>query len=208
MYRCASLVSAPARRGCCSRTRKPETRGTVAARDTRHRFEMQHQSSSVFQTGTGLFSALLKGILDRCLNLLLVMPMTPLESLVACGTKLWLDSVDPDLVIENRQFGATGATSNPIIISDLIKTGRFDAELADLMKELPSDDDVAWQLTDKLVRRAQEVFCEGQRIDSRERRLRQLRARPAARRSGLQAVDRREGEALRRARQANGTRAA
>jgi transaldolase len=51
--------------------------------------------------------------------------MTPLESLVACGTKLWLDSVDPDLVIENRQFGATGATSNPIIISDLIKTGRF-----------------------------------------------------------------------------------
>jgi transaldolase len=85
--------------------------------------------------------------------------MTPLESLVASGTKLWLDSIDPDLVIENRQFGATGATSNPIIISDLIKTGRFDAELGDLMKELPSDDDVAWQLTDKLVRRAQEVFA-------------------------------------------------
>src|SRR5205085_2475048 len=58
-----------------------------------------------------------------------------------------------------RQLGATGATSNPIIISDLIKTGRFDAELGDLMKELPSDDDVAWQLTDKLVRRAQEVFA-------------------------------------------------
>ncbi len=84
--------------------------------------------------------------------------MTPLESLVASGTKLWLDSVDPDLVLENRQFGATGATSNPIIISDLIKTGRFDAELRDLTQELPSDEDVAWQLTDKLVRRAQEVF--------------------------------------------------
>ena len=44
---------------------------------------------------------------------------TPLESLVACGTKLWLDSIDPDLVRLNRGLGATGATSNPIIISDL-----------------------------------------------------------------------------------------
>lgn len=85
--------------------------------------------------------------------------MTPLESLIACGTKLWLDSVDPDLVLENRQFGATGATSNPIIISDLIKTGRFDAELRDLTQELNSDEDVAWQVTDRLVRRAQEVFA-------------------------------------------------
>ena len=52
---------------------------------------------------------------------------TPLQSLVACGTKLWLDSVDPDEVLRNRAFGATGATSNPIIVADLIKTGRFDA---------------------------------------------------------------------------------
>lgn len=85
--------------------------------------------------------------------------MTPLESLIASGTKLWLDSVDPELVLENRHFGATGATSNPIIISDLIKTGRFDAELRDLLQELPDDEDVAWQLTDQLVRRAQEVFA-------------------------------------------------
>ena len=28
--------------------------------------------------------------------------MTPLESLVASGTKLWLDSVDPDEVKRNR----------------------------------------------------------------------------------------------------------
>jgi transaldolase len=55
-----------------------------------------------------------------------------IESLLATGTKLWLDSVDPDLVRENRGWGATGATSNPIIITDLIKTGRFDAELDDL----------------------------------------------------------------------------
>ena len=47
--------------------------------------------------------------------------MTPLESLVACGTKLWLDSVDPDEVEKNLGWGATGATSNPIIIADLVK---------------------------------------------------------------------------------------
>lgn len=84
--------------------------------------------------------------------------MTPLESLIATGTKLWLDSIDPDLVIANRQFGATGATSNPIIVSDLIKTGRFDRQLSDLMARGLDDDGTAWQVTDFLVRQAQNVF--------------------------------------------------
>jgi transaldolase len=84
--------------------------------------------------------------------------MTPLQSLVATGTKLWLDSIDPDLVKSNRAEGATGATSNPIIISDLIKTGRFDKDIQRLVAEGLSDEDVAWRLTDMLVRQAQEVF--------------------------------------------------
>ena len=54
---------------------------------------------------------------------------TPLASIIEAGTKLWLDSVDPDLVAANRALGATGATSNPIIISDLVKTGRYDEDL-------------------------------------------------------------------------------
>jgi len=83
---------------------------------------------------------------------------TPLQSLVACGTKLWLDSVDPDEVKRNRQFGATGATSNPIIIADLIKTGRFDGQMLDLIRKGHSDEDIAWALTDTLVREAQAVF--------------------------------------------------
>ena len=83
---------------------------------------------------------------------------SPLQSLIASGTKLWLDSIDPDLVQRNRALGATGATSNPIIIADLIKTGRFDAELVKLMRQGLSDQDVAWQLTDMLVRQAQKVF--------------------------------------------------
>src|SRR6187399_1790120 len=84
--------------------------------------------------------------------------MSSLKSLVATGTKLWLDSIDPDLVRENRADGATGATSNPVIISDLIKTGRFDERLQKLLAEGASDDDAAWKLTDQLVREAQQVF--------------------------------------------------
>src|SRR5688572_22187858 len=81
-----------------------------------------------------------------------------LQSLIATGTKLWLDSIDPDLVQKNRAMGATGATSNPIIVSDLIKTGRFDDELTELMDEGMDDDAVAWGITDHLVHDAQEVF--------------------------------------------------
>ena len=83
---------------------------------------------------------------------------SPLESLVATGTKLWLDSVDPDLVAKFKKLGATGATSNPIIISDLIKTGRFDDDLQPLFDKGLSDEEVAWEMTDKLVSDAQETF--------------------------------------------------
>lgn len=85
---------------------------------------------------------------------------TPLESLVACGTKLWLDSIDPDLVRANRKWGATGATSNPIIIADLIKTGRFDEAIAGLVRERRDSESIAWEMTDRLVRDAQQVFHE------------------------------------------------
>ena len=93
---------------------------------------------------------------------------SPLQSLIATGTKLWLDSIDPELVQRNRALGATGATSNPIIIGDLIKTGRFDTDLMQLMRDGLKDEDVAWQLTDQLVRMAQKVFqpvCESTKGD-------------------------------------------
>lgn len=83
---------------------------------------------------------------------------TPLESLIASGTKLWLDSIDPDLVASNRRLGATGATSNPIIVADLIKTGRFDDRIQTFLERGLDDEQIAWQLTDSLVREAQAVF--------------------------------------------------
>jgi transaldolase len=84
--------------------------------------------------------------------------MTPLQSLVASGTKLWLDSVDPDEIARNRAFGATGATSNPIIISDLLNTGRFDADIRSLAQAGHDDEAIAWAMTDQLVSAAQKVF--------------------------------------------------
>ncbi len=83
---------------------------------------------------------------------------SPLRSLIATGTKLWLDSIDPALVASNRALGATGATSNPIIIADLLKTGRFDGEIGQLLKQGLTDEQIAWQMTDQLVRQAQAVF--------------------------------------------------
>jgi len=92
---------------------------------------------------------------------------TPLASLIETGTKLWLDSVDPDLVEVNRKLGATGATSNPIIISDLIKTGRYDQQLAELLGAAErTDEDVAWSITDQVVREAQDVFLPVWKITS------------------------------------------
>jgi transaldolase len=82
----------------------------------------------------------------------------PLQSLVATGTKLWLDSIDPDLVRENLAWGATGATSNPIIVADLIKTGRFHSEIEKLKRQNLDPNAIAWQITDGLVQGAQDSF--------------------------------------------------
>ena len=83
---------------------------------------------------------------------------TPLESLIQCGTKLWLDSIDPDLVQNNRALGATGATSNPVIVANLIKTGRFDADIQRGLDQGWDDERIAWEVTDQRVRAAQAVF--------------------------------------------------
>jgi len=84
---------------------------------------------------------------------------SPMQSIVAAGSKIWLDSIDPDLVQSNLADGATGATSNPIIVSDLIKTGRFDDDLATYLNEGLDDEAAAWALNDQMVRDVQSVFA-------------------------------------------------
>ncbi len=82
----------------------------------------------------------------------------PLQSLIDCGTRLWLDSVDPDEVVENRKLGITGATSNPAIIAGLIDTGRFDDDIQAFIDQGEDDEAIAWAMTDKLVKDAQAHF--------------------------------------------------
>ena len=81
-----------------------------------------------------------------------------LKSLIATGTKVWLDSIDPPLVAKNRAAGATGATSNPIIVADIIKAGAFNDDIAKAVAKGESDEQIAWGLTDHLVKEAQAVF--------------------------------------------------
>jgi transaldolase len=81
-----------------------------------------------------------------------------IKSLIASGTKVWLDSIDPPLVTANRAKGATGATSNPIIVQGIIKQGKFNNEIAELAGEGKTDDEIAWTVTDHLVKSAQAVF--------------------------------------------------
>ncbi len=81
-----------------------------------------------------------------------------IRSLIASGTKLYLDSIDPDLVKQNLGWGAVGATSNPIIVAGLIASGRFDGPIRKLIDQGKDDETIAWDVTDQLVRDAQTAF--------------------------------------------------
>lgn len=83
-----------------------------------------------------------------------------IRSLIQCGTKLWLDSIDPILVVENKALGITGATSNPIIIANLLKTGRFDDQIGELVAQGKDNEAIAWDVTNQLVAEAQDSFLD------------------------------------------------
>jgi len=85
---------------------------------------------------------------------------TGIRSLVETGSKIWIDSVDPEAIRRFGAAGATGATSNPVIISDLIKSGQFDQKLSELLEAGHSDHEIAWALADHLVQDAQQAFAE------------------------------------------------
>src|SRR5271154_4441652 len=81
-----------------------------------------------------------------------------LKSLIATGTKLWLDSIEPELVRKNRAMGASGATSNPIIIAGILEGGAQDDDMTAMMDKGGNDETAAWAMTDMLVSGAQAVF--------------------------------------------------
>jgi transaldolase len=81
-----------------------------------------------------------------------------LRSLIEAGTKVWSDSIDPKIIEAHFPLGITGATSNPIIIADIIKAGGFDDRIGELIEKGLDDSSIAWTLNDELVREAQNVF--------------------------------------------------
>jgi transaldolase len=86
------------------------------------------------------------------------MSNSSIAALIHSGTKLYLDSIDPDLVDQNIRWGAVGATSNPIIVSNLVRTGRFDDRISRLLESGLGDEAICWELTDELVSQAQVKF--------------------------------------------------
>lgn len=82
-----------------------------------------------------------------------------IRSLIATGTKLYLDSVDPAEVDRNLGWGAVGATSNPAIISAIVKAGGLDRAIESLIAKGHDDEAVAWALTDSLVTDAEKKFA-------------------------------------------------
>ena len=81
-----------------------------------------------------------------------------LASLIATGTKVWLDGIEPDEIEKNRDWGITGATSNPTILFKIIARGQFDGRISELIEQSLTDEQVAWELIDELVNSAQKVF--------------------------------------------------
>jgi transaldolase len=83
---------------------------------------------------------------------------SPLQHLSSIGTKLWVDSVDLDLVAADARRGATGATSNPVIIESLVKAGHGKDVLAAALRSGLDDESIAWKLTDHLVSEVERHF--------------------------------------------------
>jgi len=81
-----------------------------------------------------------------------------IQSLIATGTKVWLDGVDPADIRRNREWGISGATSNPTIVAGIITKGHFDGRIRALIDRGIDDNAIAWTLDDELVQAAQEVF--------------------------------------------------
>ena len=81
-----------------------------------------------------------------------------IRSLIETGTKLYLDSVEPSEVDRNIAWGAVGATSNPAIISGIVKAGGLDGSIERLLAAGHDDESIAWALTDQLVIDAQQKF--------------------------------------------------
>lgn len=90
------------------------------------------------------------------------MSLTPLQKTKELGTDFWNDSCDFIELTEAVRAGATGATSNPVIVHTVVKNRS--QELRPLLQKLiryfpkATEDDLAWKLIDDLGIKAAKIL--------------------------------------------------
>lgn len=81
-----------------------------------------------------------------------------IRSLIATGTKLWFDSIEPTGVVESKRSGVTGATSNPIIVTEIIQNPKYREQITKMKSQGKSAYDIAWQINNQFVTAAENEF--------------------------------------------------
>src|SRR6185503_18163657 len=96
----------------------------------------------------------------RALEVLLLMSAdpSPIQRTIALGADFWNDSCDPRELAEAVAEGATGATSNPVIVCTALKgdPGAWVPVLDALTSDFPAagEDELAWKLIESIGVRA------------------------------------------------------
>ncbi|HEY0966286.1 MAG TPA: transaldolase family protein [Opitutaceae bacterium] len=84
------------------------------------------------------------------------MTLSPMQQMTALGADWWNDSGVPSELAEAVSFGAVGGTSNPVIVSQAVKSNPdlCNPVIDRLAREFPlaSEDELAWRLIHTLAR--------------------------------------------------------
>lgn len=88
--------------------------------------------------------------------------ITPLQKTKELGTNFWNDSCDPQELEEAIKAGATGATSNPVIVHSVVKNRQEELipVLNNLIRDFPryTEDEITWKLIDYLGIKAAKIL--------------------------------------------------
>lgn len=78
--------------------------------------------------------------------------------LKSSGTKVWLDSIDPFELEKYIPKGITGATSNPVIVANILKSGQHQAVIDQWKPKAANSEELLWLLTDHFVTETEKKF--------------------------------------------------
>jgi transaldolase len=85
-----------------------------------------------------------------------------MQRTAALGTDFWNDSCDPRELSDALEHGAVGATSNPVIVGQVVEADRdtWFGVLDALVRDAPhaSEEEIAWRLVREVARRASSLL--------------------------------------------------